>query len=82
MKKIIVKRTKKILSIAKKEREDIVILGAFGCGAFRNPPWIVAEAMKEAIKEFEYDFKTIEFAIYCPTNNTLNYDVFKEVFGV
>lgn len=79
LKRIITKRVKKILSIAKKEREDVVILGAFGCGAFKNPPTIVAEAMKEAIKEFEYDFKTIEFAVYCPENNTRNYDVFKDI---
>ena len=43
----------------------IVILGAFGCGAFQNPPDVVAEAYCKLLAEFDGVFETIEFAVYC-----------------
>lgn len=43
---------------------DTVILGAFGCGAFKNPPQAVAKIYKEVIdKQFQRAFKKIVFAI-------------------
>ena len=60
------KRAKRILDIAVSEGVDVIILGAFGCGAFRNPPDVVAQAYREVIDDYKYDFKTIEFAVYCP----------------
>lgn len=76
LKELHVKRMRRILDIAKKEKEDVVILGAFGCGAFSNPPRIVAEAMAAVVKEFQYDFKVIEFAVYCTARDMENYEVF------
>lgn len=72
-----IKRMRRILDIAKAEKEDVVILGAFGCGAFSNPPEIVAEAMQILLQEYKYDFKTIEFAVFCTPRDTRNYTVFK-----
>ena len=60
---------------------EVMILGAFGCGAFENSPEVVATSYKELVEEFRYRFETIEFAVYCPPNKTLNYDVFKRVIG-
>lgn len=71
-----IKRVKKILDIARANRAEVIILGAFGCGVFQNPPEIVAEAMKKVIKDYLYNFKTIEFAVYCSSKNTKNYHVF------
>lgn len=66
-------RVKNIFEAARDNRVDIIILGAFGCGAFKNPPLIVAEAFRQVICEQNYfkDFKQIVFAIkptceYCP----------------
>lgn len=70
------KRMRHILDIAKKEKEDVVILGAFGCGAFSNSPYVVSEAMVAVIKEYLYDFKVIEFAVYCTPRDMENYEVF------
>lgn len=70
------KRMRRILDIAKKEKEDVVILGAFGCGAFSNSPYVVSEAMVAVIKEYLYDFKVIEFAVYCTPRDMENYEVF------
>lgn len=81
LKALHVKRMSRILSIAKARQEDVMILGAFGCGAFANPPSVVAEAMTEVVDKFRYDFKTIEFAVYCSARDTENYDVFKHRLG-
>ena len=74
------KRLQKMLSIAKKEKEEVLILGAFGCGAFRNPAWVVSEAFHEVIQEFLYDFRVIEFAVYCRSRDARNYEAFCNVF--
>ncbi len=79
-----VKRAKRILSIAAGEGNEVVVLGAFGCGAFHNPPRVVAEAFRSVIEEsFFYRFNVIEFAVY--TNpykgEGENIRVFSEVFG-
>lgn len=76
-----IKRMERILSIAKKEEEEILILGAFGCGAFCNPPRVVAEAMAWVVQEFRYDFMTIEFAVYCSPRDTRNFDEFSRRLG-
>ncbi len=59
---------------------DILVLGAFGCGTFKNDPEVVARAYKTALNEFPKQFKRIEFAVYCPTVDTTNYSVFKRIF--
>ena len=70
-------RIKNIFEAARDNNVDYLILGAFGCGAFKNPPLIVAEAFRRTIEEQNYfkDFKQIIFAIkptseYCPNLST------------
>jgi uncharacterized protein (TIGR02452 family) len=55
-----------ILRIAGKYHHDALVLGAFGCGAFANPPNHVAKLFKDVFceKEFENQFKTVVFAIF------------------
>lgn len=81
LKKLHIKRMGRILEIAKKEQEDVVILGAFGCGAFMNPPKVVAEAMAAVLEQYKYDFQVIEFAVYCAPGQSENYDTFRRVLG-
>ena len=75
------KRINRVLDIARYAKSKVVILGAFGCGAFANPPELVAYAMNAAINEHKYDFETIELAIYCPPRDTSNYEVFAKEFS-
>lgn len=75
------KRTRRILGIAASEGNEVVILGAFGCGAFSNPPDIVAEAMKTVVQEYRSFFEAVEFAVYCPPRDDSNYRVFEWVLG-
>lgn len=75
------RRAKKILSVAAQKLVEVLILGAFGCGAFCNDPNVVATAYHNIIPEFLNCFKTIEFAIYCSPNNLQNLLAFREVFA-
>ena len=72
-------RARHILHIAAANGVDIIVLGAFGCGAFQNDPNIVAKAYRDALKEYGKRFDVIEFAIYCRDYETENYDEFKKV---
>ncbi len=72
-------RAKHILHIAAANGAEVIVLGAFGCGAFQNDPNIVAKAYRDALKEYAKRFDVIEFAIYCRNFETENYDEFRKV---
>lgn len=76
-----IKRMRRILSIAAARGNEVVILGAYGCGAFKNPPEVVAKAMKKVVEEFRNYFRIIEFAVYCSPRDEKNYAVFNKVLG-
>ena len=72
------RRLRKVFEAAKTEGVEVLILGAWGCGAFHNPPAAVASTFKILCKE--YHFETVEFAVFCRDYDSENYDVFKEIF--
>ena len=76
-----VKRMSRICDIAISKKEEVLILGAFGCGAFSNSPRVVAEAMARVVEKYKYDFKVIEFAVFCSPRDTENYDMFSKRLG-
>ena len=78
---ILKQRARRILSVAAENREDILILGAFGCGAFRNPPETAARAWAEVLPEFSGVFAKVHFAVYCRPDDLRNYLVFDEVMN-
>lgn len=49
-----------ILQAAAQARCSMVVLSAFGCGAFGNPPQVVAEIFKEALQR-----SSVKGAIFC-----------------
>lgn len=75
------KRLTRILDVAAAAGNEVVVLGAFGCGAFENDPRIVAKAAKNVVAKYRRCFETIEFAIYCAPRDEQNYRIFKEMFG-
>lgn len=75
------RRGGRILDAASAGGEEILVLGAFGCGAFRNPPEIVAAAYKNLLAKRAGEFEKIVFAVYCGGKDTRNYDVFAETLG-
>lgn len=72
-------RWRKILAVAARYGADVLILGAFGCGVFANPPELVVCAFNNVVREFKYHFKTIEFAVYTTDTESRNYKAFTEV---
>lgn len=73
-----VKRVKHILNVAASNDVDILILGAFGCGAFKNDPYTVAKAHRTALDEYKNRFDRIVFAIYCRDYETENFKAFSQ----
>lgn len=76
-----VKRAIHVLTVAAHKGVDILVLGAFGCGAFQNDPAVVAKAYKVALEEFPKVFDKIEFAVYCSPKDQRNIDVFNKILG-
>jgi uncharacterized protein (TIGR02452 family) len=82
------KRVLHILGLCVARGHDAVVLSAFGCGAFRNPPRHVAQIFRDTIKEyaFHYHFRFIMFAIIDDHNARQshnprgNFEPFYEVF--
>lgn len=62
-----------ILSTALHYGHDAIVLSAFGCGAYRNPPQKVAEIFNQVLKEeFAGCFKIVVFAIFNDHNSRKN----------
>lgn len=78
--KLHIERFSRILEVAALKNNQVVILGAFGCGAFLNPPEVVARAANIAIEKYKNNFDVIEFAVYCGRDNK-NYKVFNDILS-
>lgn len=77
LEELFVQRILNILDVAWENHIDILIFGAFGCGAFKNPPEIVASAFHKALECCGIlDFKKIVFAIKPNNSNSSNYYAF------
>jgi len=55
------------------------ILGAFGCGAFNNPPLEVAALYKKYLIQYKDDFDVIAFPIYFAGSGEKNYPSFRKI---
>lgn len=77
------KRIVSVFSAAIDNGAEAVVLGAWGCGAFKNPPQIVAKAFREVISEnFSNDcIGEIVFAIKSTDKPSVNITEFQKVFG-
>lgn len=82
LKEIFIRRIRNILEIAAANNVDILVLGAFGCGAFHNPPQLVAEAFRYLLLDKGYGkfFDKILFAIKKNSVKNQNLSAFKKVF--
>ena len=68
-----------ILAAAARNEADVLILGAFGCGVFANPPELVVESFNIVLPEFRNHFETIEFAVYAASMDSPNYRAFSNI---
>lgn len=70
------------LRMAASRGHVLLVLGAIGCGAFRNPPQEIADCWMEVLSENEFAggwFKEIWFAVF-DTRGEVNCKIFSEVF--
>jgi uncharacterized protein (TIGR02452 family) len=76
------KKMKTILRVCMINGCRRVVLGAFGCGAFANPPAEVAELWKEVLTESEFGgwWEAIVFAVLDGKRDD-NFGIFKMVLG-
>lgn len=80
-KKIIDEKINKIFCVAIENKIEILILSAFGCGAYHNPPEEVAEIMYKYSNKYSGYFKRIYIAII-DNKYTNNYNIFKNIFKI
>jgi len=75
-------RVRRIFEVAVANENKVLILGAFGCGAFRNPPEIVANVFNKVMQDYLGYFDTIEYAVYHTEREVANYEAFKKIISV
>ncbi len=76
-------RIRTILRIAYNNGQRRLVLGAMGCGAFKNPPAHMARLFKQVMEEREFQglFRQIVFAIIEDHNSrNANFNAFHDVF--
>ena len=71
------RRARQIIARATELGTEVLLLGAWGCGAYRNDPEVVARAFKEALDRFGGGLERVVFPVY---GSIVNYEVFREVF--
>lgn len=67
-----------ITGLTKKTHVDVLILGAWGCGVFKNDAYLIANEMVDAIMVYGGYYKHIFLAIPNPSDNS---NVFRHVFA-
>ncbi|GAB1316784.1 hypothetical protein MFIFM68171_06994 [Madurella fahalii] len=70
------------LRMAAAKGHTMLVLGAVGCGAFKNPPQEIANCWMEVLSEEELSggwFKEIWFAVY-DRRNEGNFEIFRDMF--
>lgn len=80
---VMLERIRYILSVAAHHGDKAVILGAFGCGVFRNNPGEVAGWFKQVLVDEGYGalFERIVFAILDKSAERRTLQVFEREFG-
>lgn len=76
------KRMDKVFALAESKGVERLILGAWGCGVFKNDYEDVAAYFAELIAEkYRYSFKEIVFAIYDRSKTKGSLEIFQRVFN-
>ncbi len=76
------RRIAKVLTIAAGHGHDAAVLGAWGCGVFRNDPQEIAELFREALAgAFHGAFARVAFAVLDRTGDRHALEPFQRHFG-
>lgn len=77
-------RIEKLLTVAVAKEYDYLVLGAWGCGVFRNDPKVIAELFQEQLTTnplFKNRFKKVVFGVLDHSKQQSIYKSFQQVFG-
>jgi len=75
-------RISKVLSVAAAQDYDAIILGAWGCGVFKNDPRDVAAQFRKALTgDFAGVFRLVHFAVLDHSSGGVVIDPFNQAFG-
>jgi uncharacterized protein (TIGR02452 family) len=75
------RRAELVMEIAKAHQVDQLVLGAWGCGVFRNDPHIVARIFADLLKpagKFAGVFNEVVFAVFDRSENEATYQAFAD----
>ena len=78
------RRAELVLQVAAAHQIERLVLGAWGCGVFRNDPANVARTFADLLQpagKFAGVFRQIVFAVYDPSDSQATYRAFAEVFN-
>ncbi|MFD0589015.1 TIGR02452 family protein [Paenibacillus sp. GCM10027627] len=77
------RRIEKIFSVALAHRHETIVLGACGCGVFKNEPSEIAALFREVLESPKYAgaFKKAVFAVYDTTPKQTVYQAFQRVLS-
>jgi len=76
-KNIMLRKMDIIFKVARENKIDNIILGAWGCGVFKNDPNMVAELFNLSLAPYRECFKNIVFAVINDKNSVANnYEIF------
>ncbi|MFL6116218.1 MAG: TIGR02452 family protein [Catenulispora sp.] len=82
---LITERAGRVLAVAAHHGVATLVLGAWGCGVFRNDPAAVAGAFRSYLADggvFEGRFPRVVFAVYDTSAERTTFQAFRRVFGV
>ncbi len=73
-----------VLAIAKEQRQRHLVLGAWGCGVFRNDPHDVADAFARWLNDAQFAdaFESVHFAVLDRSKAQRNLHAFEQRFSV
>jgi uncharacterized protein (TIGR02452 family) len=84
LKGLITERAARVLAVAAHHDVGTLVLGAWGCGVFRNDPLMVANAFRDHLTSggvFEGRFPRVVFAVYDTSRSQATFQAFRESFA-
>lgn len=83
VRKALEERCRLVLDICIEHKEKNIVLGAFGCGVFKNSPLEVATTWYNLLTKENYlkYFEHIDFGVLASNRDKTNFDTFRRVLG-
>ena len=80
---LLMRRIRNILEVAIENDVQSLVLGAFGCGAFHNPPTVVARAFQNVLQtdRYAHAFEDVVFAVKRSGPYCENIEAFRSAFS-